>query len=267
VQPQQRGVQLRVITRGRGGLVDLRQPGVRHRPAGSRQAARLGHLPDRVVRLGDQPVVHGALVQAPQRRHQVLLRAAPAAGVAAGHEPGGPAACQQTGRVFKRCLVHGKFSPLWVSPPSRIQPPLRAGPADRFRRRCREPCRTGASADREGTPQRCPWPWKSAECQPQADVPPRPWPGRPVGWLEARGLAYPELRNPPTDQPVPRRAGRRSVRVGIRLGRGRVHERRVVARRHAIERTAGPMSNLVRAARRTGEPERPAGEQGRPRCV
>jgi hypothetical protein len=34
VQPQQQRVQLRVVPGGRGGLVDLRQPGVRHGPPG-----------------------------------------------------------------------------------------------------------------------------------------------------------------------------------------------------------------------------------------
>jgi len=90
---------------------------------------------------------------------------------------------------------------------------------------------------------------------------------RAAQWLEARGLAYPERRKPPADQSVRRGAGHRSVRAGIRRGRGRGHERHVVERRHAIERTSGPVSNLVRAARRTGEPDRPAGEQRRPRCV
>ena len=77
MQPQQQRIQLWVITRGRGGLVDLRQPGVRHGPAGSRQAARLGDLPRRVVCLGDQPVVDGTLVQAAERRDQVLLALRP----------------------------------------------------------------------------------------------------------------------------------------------------------------------------------------------
>lgn len=44
---------------------------------------------------------------------------------------------------------------------------------------------------------------------------------RAARWLEARGLAYPGLRNPPADQSVRRRAGHRSVRAGIRRGRGR----------------------------------------------
>ena len=69
MQPQQQRVQLRVIARRRGDLVDLRQPGIRQRPAGGRQAARLGHLLGRVAGLGDQPVVYGALVEAAQRGH------------------------------------------------------------------------------------------------------------------------------------------------------------------------------------------------------
>jgi len=74
----------RVVAGGRGDLVDLRQPRVRQRPAGGRQAARLGHLPRRIIRLGDQPVVYRSLVQAAQRGDQVLLGVASAAGVAAG---------------------------------------------------------------------------------------------------------------------------------------------------------------------------------------
>jgi hypothetical protein len=72
-----------------GGLVDLRQPGIRHGPAGGRQPPGLGDLAGRVVRLGDQPVVVlGALIQAAQRGDQVLGSAAPAAGVTAGHYMG-----------------------------------------------------------------------------------------------------------------------------------------------------------------------------------
>ena len=61
---------------------------IRQRPSGGRQAARLGDLLRRVVRLLDQPVADGVPVQAAQRGHQVLLRAAPAAGLAAGHDVG-----------------------------------------------------------------------------------------------------------------------------------------------------------------------------------
>ena len=58
------------------------------RPPGGGQAARLVHLPGRVVRLGDQAVFLGVLVQAAQRGDEVLGGAAPAAGVAAGHHVG-----------------------------------------------------------------------------------------------------------------------------------------------------------------------------------
>ncbi len=95
--------------------------------------------------------------------------------------------------------------------------------------------------------------------------PGRPPAARPNGWKPAASRS-PDSENPPAGQSVRRRAGRRSVRAGIRRGRGRVHERHVAGRRHAVERTSGPVSNLVRAARRTGEPERPAGERRRPRC-
>ena len=61
VQPQQQRVQLRVITGSRGDLVDLRQPVLRHGPAGGWQAPRLGHLPGRVIGLADQPVLDGPL--------------------------------------------------------------------------------------------------------------------------------------------------------------------------------------------------------------
>jgi len=84
VQPQDQRVQLGVIARPRGDLIYLRQPGIGQCPAGGRQAARLGDLLCRVADLDDQPVVHGAPVQAAQRRHQVLFCVAPAAGVAAG---------------------------------------------------------------------------------------------------------------------------------------------------------------------------------------
>jgi len=57
---------------------------------------------------------------------------------------------------------------------------------------------------------------------------------RAARWLEARGLAYPGLGNPPAGQSVRGRAGRRSVRAGIGLGRGRARERHVAERRDAI---------------------------------
>jgi hypothetical protein len=88
VQPQDKRVQLRVIARGRGDIVDLRQPGIRQRPPGGRQAARLGHLLRRVVRRRDQPIIHGPPVQATQGGHQVLFGAAAAASVASGHHVG-----------------------------------------------------------------------------------------------------------------------------------------------------------------------------------
>jgi hypothetical protein len=47
VEPQQQGVQLRIVARSRGDLVDLCQPDIRQRPPGSRQAPRLSHLPRR----------------------------------------------------------------------------------------------------------------------------------------------------------------------------------------------------------------------------
>ena len=53
-----------------------------------RPAARLGHFPRRVIRLGDQSVVYRTLVEEAQRGHQVFFRAAPAPGVAAGHDMG-----------------------------------------------------------------------------------------------------------------------------------------------------------------------------------
>jgi hypothetical protein len=58
-----------------------RQPGIRQRPPRGRQPTRLGHLPRRVIRLADQPVIHSPPVQAAQRRYQMLLRAAAAAGL------------------------------------------------------------------------------------------------------------------------------------------------------------------------------------------
>jgi hypothetical protein len=72
----------------RSDLADLRQPGIWQRPSGGRQAPRLGDLLRRIVRLLDQPVADGAPLQAAQRGDRVLLRAAPAAGVAAGHDVG-----------------------------------------------------------------------------------------------------------------------------------------------------------------------------------
>jgi hypothetical protein len=83
MQPQQQRVQIRVVARVGGDLVDLRQPGIRHGPPGGRQAAGLGYLPRRVVHLGDQPVVLGVTVQTAQRGDEVLGGAAPAAGVTA----------------------------------------------------------------------------------------------------------------------------------------------------------------------------------------
>jgi Aldo/keto reductase family len=65
-------VQLGIIARARGRLVDLCQPGLRHGPPGGRQPPRLGYFPRRVVRLGDQPVLNRPLVQAPQRGQRVL---------------------------------------------------------------------------------------------------------------------------------------------------------------------------------------------------
>ena len=85
MQPQDQRVEFGVIARGGGDLVDLRQPGVGHGPAGGRQAARLVDLAGGVVPLVDQPVVLGVLVQAAQRGDQVLGGAAPAAAVAPGH--------------------------------------------------------------------------------------------------------------------------------------------------------------------------------------
>ena len=85
MQPQDQRVEFGVVARGGGDLVDLRQPGVVHGPAGGRQAAGLVDLAGGVVLLVDQPVVLGVLVQAAQRGDQVLGGAAPAAGVAAGH--------------------------------------------------------------------------------------------------------------------------------------------------------------------------------------
>ena len=91
--------------------------------------------------------------------------------------------------------------------------------------------------------------------------------GRPAGQEVQRVFRCRAGLGPGEQEPARAPPEHRSVRVDIRLGRGRAHERHVAERRHAIERTSGPMSNLVRAARRTGEPERPAGEQRRPRCV
>jgi len=88
MQAEDQRVQLRIVARRRGDVVDLRQPVIRQCAAGGRQASRFGYLAGRVVGLGDQSVVHGALVQAAQRGHQVLFGAAPAAGVTAGHHVG-----------------------------------------------------------------------------------------------------------------------------------------------------------------------------------
>ena len=136
VQPQQQRVQLRVIARGRGGLVDLRQSGVRQRPPGGRQAARLGHLARRVVRLGDQPVIHRALVQAAQRGHQMLLGAAPAAGVAAGHDVGLDVG-HQLPDLRRRRLVQPPAAPV-LDDPVPVRPVRPPGPGAHRRRHHRD---------------------------------------------------------------------------------------------------------------------------------
>ena len=69
MQPQQQRVQLWIITRGRGDLVDLGQPGLGHGAAGGRQPPRLGHLAGRIAGLADQAVLDRPLVQAAQRGH------------------------------------------------------------------------------------------------------------------------------------------------------------------------------------------------------
>jgi hypothetical protein len=104
VQSQDQRVELGVVAGGGGDLVDLRQLGVRDGPAGGRQAARLVDLAGRIVPLVDQSVFLGALVKSAQRRNQVLGRAAPAAGVAAGHRVR-PDICHELLDLRRRRLV------------------------------------------------------------------------------------------------------------------------------------------------------------------
>ncbi len=115
VQPQDHRVKFGVIARGGGDLVDLRQPGAGHGPAGGRQAAGLGHLPCGVVPLVDQPVVLGVPVQAAQRSDEVLGCTAPAAGVAARYH-----VCSHVGHELldlrRRRLVHAPGAPLLDHP-------------------------------------------------------------------------------------------------------------------------------------------------------
>ena len=88
VQPQGQRVQLRISPAvAAASLICVsRVSGSARRVVGRRRG--FGHLLRRVVRLVNEPGVHRALVQAAQRGHQVLLRAAPAAGVAPGHHVG-----------------------------------------------------------------------------------------------------------------------------------------------------------------------------------
>ena len=69
-------------------VVDLGQALVGDSPAGGGQAARLVHLPGRVLIAGDEPVFLGVLVHAAQGGDEVLGGAAPAAGVPPGHDVG-----------------------------------------------------------------------------------------------------------------------------------------------------------------------------------
>src|SRR5450755_861092 len=79
VQAQQQRVQLRVITRGRRRVVDLGQALAGDRPPRRGRAARLLHLPGRVLIPGDEAVFLGVLVHAAQGGDEVLGGAAPAA--------------------------------------------------------------------------------------------------------------------------------------------------------------------------------------------
>lgn len=88
MQAQQQAVQGRVVPRGRGHFVDLRQAVIGDGLPGRGQPPRLGHLPRRVLPGSDQVVVFGMPVHTPQSGDQVLLRAAPATGVAAAHHMG-----------------------------------------------------------------------------------------------------------------------------------------------------------------------------------
>jgi len=115
VQPEDQRVEFGVIARGGGDLVDLRQPGVGHGPAGGRQAAWLGHLAGWVVPLVDEPIVLGVLVQAAKRGDEVLGGAAAAAGVAAGHHVG-PDVCRELLDLRRRRLVQAPAAPLLDGP-------------------------------------------------------------------------------------------------------------------------------------------------------
>jgi hypothetical protein len=85
MQPQQQRIQLRIVTSGRGDLVDLRQPGLRHwrRVDGSRCGLATFRAGSSASLISPSSTTRWYT----QRRAatRVFLRAAPATGVRAGH--------------------------------------------------------------------------------------------------------------------------------------------------------------------------------------
>ena len=88
VQPQEQGVEFRVVACGGGDVVDFGEAGVGDGLASGWQAPGFVDLAGWVVGLGDDAVVFGEPVQAAQGGHEVLGGAAAASGVSAGHDVG-----------------------------------------------------------------------------------------------------------------------------------------------------------------------------------
>jgi hypothetical protein len=103
-QPQQQRGQLRIITvRAATSLISASRASGTAAPGGGQ--ARLGHRPRQVVRLADQPVIDGALVQAAQRGDQMLGRVAAAPGVTATDTTGTYSAKVGTGRRARAVAI------------------------------------------------------------------------------------------------------------------------------------------------------------------